>query len=438
MLMAITSYSQNITGLWHTQVNIKTARLRLILDIESSNSEDNYTIKLQSPDQSKEWFTVDNYLLDNNQLTFSVDRLDLSARCTFQSDTILEGTLRQHGASFPLTFTRTPIVHNRPQTPKAPFPYISNDVTFRNTEDQITLAGTLTLPKSITPSKAVVLISGSGPQNRDSEIFEHKTFTIIADYLARQGIATLRFDERGVGESEGDFSKASIPEFATDAEAAVEYLKSRPEINSNQIGVIGHSEGGAVAFTIAAQDIVDFVITLAGGGINGEELLLMQRAALLKASGADSAFIENYNHYMREAQQIALQTRNKETCQVKLAELFKGSDLAGSEEAIATQLHTTTMLGMLRYDPEWDYPDITVPVLALNGEKDRQVPVENLKYIQEGLLKNGNDRVTIKAFPNLNHMFQTAETGLPNEYAIIEESFNEEVLKVIVEWIKKL
>lgn len=438
MLLTITAHSQDFTGLWYAQPNVKTARLRLALDIEPSDSEGKYDIKLQSTDQSKEWFSVDSYQLDNNQLSFSVSRLSLSAQCTFQSDTLLKGTLRQHGGSFPLTFTRTPIILNRPQTPKAPFPYISKDVTFRNNEDQITLAGTLTLPDSKEPSKAVILLSGSGPQSRDSEIFEHKTFAIIADYLARQGIATLRFDERGVGESEGDFSTASIPEFASDAEAAIEYLKGRPEIISNQIGVIGHSEGAAVAFTIAAQDMVNFVITLAGGGINGEELLLMQRAALLKASGADSAFIQNYNKYMRAAQQIALQTANKETCQAQLADLFRGSELAGSEQAIANQLHTTTMLGMLRYDPAWDYPDITVPVLALNGDKDRQVPVENLKYIEQGLLENGNDRVMIKVFPGLNHMFQTATTGLPDEYAIIEESFNEEVLKMIASWIEKL
>lgn len=438
MLLTITAHSQDFTGLWYAQSNVKTARLRLALDIKPSDIEGKYDIKLQSTDQSKEWFQVDSYQLVDDQLSFSVSRLSLSAQCTFQSDTLLKGTLRQHGANFPLIFTRTSIVYNRPQTPKAPFPYISKDITFRNNEDQINLAGTLTLPKTKKPSKAVILLSGSGPQSRDSEVFEHKTFAIIADYLARQGIATLRFDKRGVAESEGDFSTASIPEFASDAEAAIEYLKGRPEIISNQIGVIGHSEGAAVAFTIAAQDMVNFVITLAGGGINGQELLLMQRAALLKASGADSAFIQNYNKYMRDAQQIALQTANKETCQTQLADLFRGSELAGSEQAIAAQLHNPTMLGMLKYDPAWDYPDITVPVLALNGDKDRQVPVENLKYIEQGLLENGNDRVVTKVFPGLNHMFQTATTGLPDEYAIIEESFNEEVLKMIASWIEKL
>ena len=436
-LIVLTASSQNITGLWYGHPNVKTARLRIIVDIQPANTEGKLTIKVQSTDQSKEWFPVDSYELDGKQLSFTVERLNLSAQCTIESDALLDGKMRMDGGNFPLTLTRTPIVFNRPQTPKAPFPYASDDITFRNDEDKITLAGTLTLPKSKKPVKVVILLSGTGPHTRDSEFFEHKPFAIIADYLARRGIATLRYDERGVGKSEGDFSTASIPEFASDAEAAIAYLKTRPEILSDKIGVIGHSEGVAVAFTIAAQDAVAFVVTLAGGGISGEELLLMQRAALLEASGADAAFIENFNNYMRKAQQIALQTANKETCQAQLAELFRGSQLAGSEQAIATQLHNPTILGMLKYNPEYDYPEITVPVLALNGDKDRQVPVDNLQHIEKGLKENGNNRVTIKVFPGLNHMFQTANTGLPDEYAIIEESFNPAVLKVMGDWIEK-
>lgn len=430
-------YGQNITGLWYAQPNVKTAHIRLALDIKKSN-DNKFGIKLQSTDQSKEWMSVDNYEVKGSQITFSVNRLNLQTQCYLQSDSLLEGTLLYEGGQFPVRFTRTPIVYKRPQTPKPPFPYIREEVTFLNSDEQITLAGTLTLPKDRKPSKTVVLLSGSGAQDRNSEIFEHRPFEIIADYLARQGIATLRYDDRGVGQSQGNFATSSIPEFSTDAEAAITYLRTRPEITNKPIGIIGHSEGVAVAFTVAAQKKADFLISLAGGGVNGQELLLMQRAALLKASGADSTFIEEYNHYMRKAQEVALQTGTREACEKRLIDVFKGSSLAGSEKAIATQLHTPTMLGMLSYNPEWDYPEIDIPVLALNGTKDRQVTVENLKYIQKGLLENGNKKVTVKEFPNLNHFFQTANTGLPNEYALIEESFNTEVLKTIADWIKQL
>lgn len=431
------TYSQDFSGLWYAQTNVKTAHIRLALDIKKNNKNE-YQVKVQSTDQSKEWMSADDYKIENKQITFSVNRLNLIAQCTLRSDTLLEGILQYEGGNFPLVFSRTPILYNRPQTPQAPFPYISEDVKFINNEAQIQLAGTLTLPKNKKPSKTVILVSGSGPHDRNSAVFEHKPFAIIADYLARQGIATLRYDERGVGESQGNFPSASIPEFSSDAKAAIAYLRSRPETASKPIGVIGHSEGVAVAFTIAAEKSVDFVISLAGGGVNGQELLLMQRAELLKASGADATFIEKYNSYMRKAQEVALQTANQDACEKRLIEVFKGSELAGSEKAIATQLHTPQMLGMLRYNPEWDYPEIKVPVLALNGTKDRQVPVENLKYIQQGLFENSNKQVTIREFPNLNHLFQTANTGLPDEYAIIEESFNEEVLKVLAEWINAL
>ena len=202
--------------------------------------------------------------------------------------------------------------------------------------------------------------------------------------------------------------------------------------------MIGHSEGAFIAFSMAARKEVAFIITMAGGGINGRELLLMQRAALLKASGAQAEFIEQYNQQMRQAQEIVLQSADKPTCERKLAALFAGTSLAGQERAITHQLYNPGKIELLKYDPEWDFPEISCPVLALNGDKDCQVPVENLAYIQQGITANGNTQVTTITYPGLNHMFQTARTGLPVEYSDIEETIHPKVLEDIATWLQQI
>lgn len=436
LLVGTSLRSQELTGKWYGYPDIKTMRLRMEFNIQNTDGTYNATLKI--PDQSDKIHTADKVTFDGHTLTIQVQSVQAHCVLRPQADKILKGTLQWEGYDFELLLNRTPIVFKRPQTPQAPFPYRSEDITFSNEDEGITLAGTLTIPAGEGKHKAVVLISGSGPQDRNSTLFEHKPFLVIADYLARQGIATLRFDDRGTAKSGGNFKEASISEFDSDAQAAIRYLKNRSEIIADSIGVIGHSEGGFVALSLAGRKEVAFLITLASGGINGRELLLMQRAALLRNNGAKEDFIQKYNNYMRQAQDIALQTGDLVTCERKLSELFAGTPLANQTNAIAQQLYNPSTLGLLRYDPEWDYPEITCPVLVLNGDKDRQVPVENLEYIKNGISANGNTKVTAIRYPNLNHMFQTAITGLPVEYSDIEETIYPQVLKDIANWINKL
>lgn len=429
-------YAQDISGEWYAYPDLKTHRLRLQLELTTDGGRLAATLRI--PDQSDRIYSATRATLENGILDLDFPDAQMACRGRVESGERIAGTLSQDGYAFELLFTRQPVLFRRPQTPQPPFPYTSEEVRFRNPEAGIMLAGTLTLPASSTPSMAVVLISGSGAQDRDNTFFEHKTFWVMADCFARHGIAVLRVDDRGTGASEGDFNASGLPDHDTDAQAALAYLRSRPEIDTARIGAIGHSEGAFIAFSLAARQEVDFIVTMAGGGVNGSELLLMQRAALLRASGAKEEFITRYNDYMRRAQEVVLQTADAAACERRLAELFAGSDLAGQAPAITKQLYNTAKIELLKYDPEWDFPEITCPVLALNGDKDRQVPVENLALIEKGIAGNGNPAVTAITYPGLNHMFQTAGSGLPVEYSDLEETIFPKVLEDMVAWMKQL
>lgn len=433
-MAACSLFAQEFTGKWYAYPDLKSERLRLCFEILQTGN--GYSVDLEIPDLSGKHYAgkgkYEDYIF-----TLTVPECGMVCHVKWRAGGQWAGSIVRNGHTFPLVLTREPVVFKRPQTPRPPFPYRSEEVIFRNNEAGINLAGTLTLPDTTGPFRAVILISGSGPQNRDGELFEHKPFLLIADYLARRGIATLRFDDRGTGQSEGDFGEASIPEFETDVEAAIQYLKNRPEILKEKIGVAGHSEGGFVAYALAARQEVAFVVTLAAGGVKGQELLLMQRAALLKASGAKEDFIRQYNSYMQQAQEVAIQTANVAACERRLQELFAGTLLERQAAETARQLHNPGMLGLLMYDPEDDFPKITCPVLALNGDKDCRVPVGNLEYIRKGLAEHGNTQVTVIPYSGLNHMFQTARTGLPVEYSDIEETFSPVVLKDMADWILK-
>ena len=425
--------AQDISGFWYGYPDMKTHRLRLTIQLQKKGEQ--YMATLQMPDHSSQEYSAQLVSFENKQLTLQFPEADLTCIGNLQEGERFVGSVTQEGYTFDLVLTRKPIVFKRPQTPKAPFPYTSEEIRIPHPEANITLAGTLTLPKNCETSPVVLFLSGSGGQDRDNTFFEHKTFWVLADYLARKGIASLRVDDRGIGQSEGNFQAAGLPDFDADAQVALAYLRHRPEFDSTRVGVIGHSEGAFVAFSLAGRKEVDFIVTMAGGGINGRELLLMQRAALLKASGAQADFIEQYNQYMRQAQDIVLQSADAITCEKRLASLFIGTPLAGQERAITQQLYNPGKIELLKYDPEWDFPEINCPVLALNGDKDCQVPVENLSHIQQGISSNGNTQVTTIIYPGLNHMFQSAQTGLPVEYADIEETIHSKVLEDLTNWL---
>lgn len=436
LFVSVVGMAQDITGKWYAYPDLKNMRLRF--EYEVRREAGRYAARLRLPDLSERVYTADEVDWTDGVLTVGVREAETRCVVRPQSDQVLRGSVLWEGYEFELVLTRMPVVFKRPQTPKPPFPYRSEEVAFRNEDDGMALAGTLTWPQGEGKCKAVVFISGSGGQDRDNTFSEHKTFWVIADYLARHGIAALRMDDRGVGQSQGNAAESGLPDAVADALAGIHYLKRRAEICADSIGVIGHSEGAFAAFTLAAYKEVPFIITLAGGGINGRELLLQQRAVLLRHSGAGEDFIENYNRYMRQAQEIVLQTADAAVCERKLEDLFQGTPLAGQAAAVTRQLYNIPKIELLKYDPEWDFPEISCPVLALNGDRDCQVAVENLENIRKGITANGNTRVKTVVFPGLNHMFQSAVTGMPVEYSDLEETVSPAVLKEMLDWIKAL
>jgi uncharacterized protein len=342
---------------------------------------------------------------------------------------------------------------NRPQEPSKPYPYYTEEVTFNNNQAHVTLVGTLTLPSAAGNYPAVILISGSGAQNRDEETSGHKPFLIIADHLTKHGIAVLRYDDRGVGKSTGNFKTATTADFASDVASAVEFLKTRKEIDKDEIGLIGHSEGGMIAPMVASNSKdVSFIVLLAGPGIEIRKVLLMQQGLIAKADGVSESDIEKYILPIHnEAYRIISESNDSRTLKADLVKLIgqsyedTPSDLLSSdmskEEVISTQSDKWSsewFRNFLKYDPASILERVTCPLLALNGEKDLQVtPKENLSGINDALKKGGNSSVTVKELPNLNHLFQNCKTGSPAEYAKIEETFSPDALKEISDWILK-
>jgi pimeloyl-ACP methyl ester carboxylesterase len=338
----------------------------------------------------------------------------------------------------------------RPQTPIPPFPYRVEEVSFRNEADGVQLAGTLTIPSTDHPCPAVVMISGSGPQDRDETLLDHKPFWVIADHLSRHGIAVLRFDDRGTGASNGDFSAATSENFALDVEAAFDHLTRDTRIAANSIGLIGHSEGGIIAPMVAARrNDVAFVILLAGTGVNGREILLSQGQLILRAAGVTDETLLNIQRTTQLAMiDTVLESASDATQDELIAAALKRLTESLPEESIPEgSLKETVSAGIQRvqspwfrffltYEPATLLQQVQCPVLALNGEKDVQVdPRLNLPAIQAALEKGGNPRFRTVEFPALNHLFQTCTTGALSEYQTIEETISPTVLQTITDWI---
>jgi pimeloyl-ACP methyl ester carboxylesterase len=366
----------------------------------------------------------------------------------------MTGHWQQGPAKLMLTLKKVPALStsNRPQTPKAPFPYRSEEVTYDNTAAKVKLAGTLTLPKGDGPFPAVLLITGSGPQDRDETILGHKPFLVIADALTRRGIAVLRVDDRGTGKSTGTFTTATSFDFAEDVEAGLRYLTTRPEIDKKHLGLIGHSEGGIIAPIVASRNKdVAFIVLLAGTGLPGDEIINLQGRLISKAMGTKEADLDASERIQRklfamikaEPPGKELMQKLKTTLQAEVATLTpeqrKEMDKMGGMAAAEASLPMFTQpwfKTFLSHDPAPVLRKVTCPVLAINGELDLQVPVkQNLEAIEAALKAGGNKDYTIKALPKLNHLFQTATTGAPSEYGRIDETVNTAVLQLLGDWI---
>lgn len=359
----------------------------------------------------------------------------------------LKGTFAQ-GMPVPLDLGRVSAltVLARPQEPKPPFPYKTEDVSVESVPG-VRLAGTVTIPQGTGPFPAVVLVSGSGPQDRDEALIGHKPFLVLADYLARRGIASLRYDDRGVGRSTGVFPRANSTDFTDDALAAVRFLRGHAAIARDRVGIVGHSEGGMIGPMAAARSTdVAFLVLLAGPGIGGDSILMLQSRALLVANGADSARVALVSKFNRRAYDIVKSELDSSAMRNRLrmaVEEFTAA-LPSDERMTSTaqlaqqmaQLASPWFVYFLRHDPAATLRQVRVPVLALNGTLDIQVPYkENLSAISAALTQGGNRDFRVVELPKLNHLFQTATTGNVTEYGTIDETMAPQALDLVARWI---
>lgn len=438
--------AQNISGTWHGKLSLPAGSLTIVFHINQSG-EGEYTTTLDSPDQGATNIKTQTTSFKDSVLTIQIPLINASYKGKLNSEHSIAGTFTQ-GMALPLNLEKGEANKpKRPQEPQPPFPYRSEEVSVKNAKDGITLAGTLTLPEKGNKFPAVVLVTGSGAQNRDSEIMGHKPFLVIADYLTRNGIAVLRCDDRGTAASQGNHATGTNEDFANDTEAALNYLRSRKDINAKKVGIIGHSCGGTIAFIAAAKDpSVAFVISLAGAAVRGDSLMLKQVELISKSQGMPDAMWPAMKPAIQHRYALLQQTdKTPEELQKELyadvtktmsTEQLKDLNTAKQLSAQVNSMTSPWYLHFMRYDPTKDLKKIKCPVFALNGEKDIQVDATmNLTAIKQRVSENGNKNVTIKAYPNLNHLFQTCKKGTLAEYGELEETFSPEVLKDMTEWI---
>ncbi len=448
VLMTAFAWGQDISGQWNGALKIQGTQLRLVFHINKTDT--GYSATMDSPDQGAKDLPVTSVTYTDSKLVLKMDnmRIEYSGELI---DGIFKGTFKQAGFSTGMDLTREAIAKveaKRSQEPVKPYPYYSEEVLFSNPTGQAQLAGTLTMPSKEGKFPVAVLISGSGPQNRNEELLGHKPFLVLSDYLTRNGIAVLRYDDRGTAGSTGDFRSATTDDLATDAEAAIAYLKTRKEIDPDHIGLIGHSEGGVIGPLVASRSKdVDFVVMMAGTGMRGLELLILQAELINRAMGSPEADIETmkringhiFNLVANSTDEEKLRTEMTEYLVSVIDEFPKGEKPEGVSnedfsKLMVNQIANPWMMYFLKYDPVPALQKVKCPVLALNGELDLQVPPkENLELIKKALKKNKS--VKIVEFPGMNHLFQTCKTGSPSEYGEIDQTINPIVLKEIADWI---
>ena len=418
--IGIKAQDSGLKGAWTGKLNVYGNELTLVFHF---NGED---CTLDSPDQGVKGVPA-KLERTVTGIKVAVPSINASYEGVNMGESIM-GTFKQHGQSFPLTIKPGLLKRNRPQTPAMPYPYQTQEVSFNN-GDAI-LKGTLVIPENASRQTPVMLmVTGSGLQNRDEEIFEHKPFAVIADALARAGIATLRYDDRGFGESTGDVVNCTTEDLKNDAFAGVQLLRSR----FDKVGVIGHSEGGTIALMLAAEKKVDFIVSLAGMAVSGKETLLWQNRLALAAANIPSETIDVYCNALDEVFDACISgTAMPSTTQYNLP-----ATLAQNLAVVTKQLQTPYMKHFLALDSPPLLGNITCPVLALNGTKDMQVePESNLGALRSGLQKNTKNK--LEAVEGVNHLFQHCKTGMPTEYQNIEETIAPEVLEKMVCWLSDL
>jgi len=442
----------SVEGIWEGSLELPGLQLRVVFHI-SEEPDGTFSATMDSPDQGAMGIPIDEVTIEDAYI-----RLELkSAFAVFegvisQDFSTIEGEWKQAGSSLPLELRHVEKATEtrRPQDPEEPYPYEEEEVTYENREAGVILAGTLTYPNSGGPFPVVLLISGSGPQDRNETVLGHRPFLVLSDYLTRRGLAVLRVDDRGVGKSTGDWMQATTEDLSRDVLAGIEFLKDREEIDPTRIGLIGHSEGGIIAPMVAAQsEDVSFIVLMAGTGLPGEEILNMQAELIARAESAPEEAIAKSLERQRGIIAIVKEEKDHEVRKDKLRAIIlesleelpeeqKGAlpDPEVYVEAQLVNLLSPWFEYFLTYDPKLALTRVQCSVLAIIGEKDLQVPPkENLSAIREALQQGGNEDYTLLELPGLNHLFQSAETGALSEYAKIEETISPTALETIGDWI---
>jgi uncharacterized protein len=433
-------------GVWQGALEANGMRLRFQLHV-SHDDQKQLVAALDSPDQGISGLPAVKVSQKITVFHFEIPVVKGVYEGTLNAaKSAITGTWTQGGVTRDLKFQRSDKLLElvRPQTPAKPYPYREEEVTFANSKAQLSLAGTLTLPPGQGPFPAAILVSGSGPNDRDETVAGHHPFLILADYLTRKGVAVLRYDKRGTGKSTGNYDQATTEDFARDAQAAVSYLKTRKEIDARKIGLIGHSEGGLIAPMVAAgSSDVAWVVLLAAPGLKGEDVMLLQSELILKAAGLDDDRIAKTHDFNQQSYALARHEKDPEILETKLSDLVESTGMSTTLPPTAIQSQARLMISpwfrfFLDYDPVPTLKKTLCPVLALNGEKDLQIaPKENLAQIRKALEDSGNKDFQATELPGLNHLFQHAPTGTPMEYGGIEETMAPEALSSISDWVLK-
>jgi uncharacterized protein len=416
-------------GDWHGTLQVGPAKLRLAMHLGETSTFD-------SLDQGALGIPA-TLKKDGRRITLTIAQIGVFDGVLSEDGKTITGALQQGPATMPLSFERGAFAAaKRPQTPVAPFPYRTEEVGYDNPQRPgVHLAGSLTIPAGTGPFPAVLLITGSGAQDRDETLFEHKPFLVLADYLTRRGVAVLRIDDRGMGKSTGATPNDTTADYATDVEAGIAWLKSRREIDAKRIGLLGHSEGGAIAPLVASRDkSVAFVVLMAGPGVPGADVVVEQVRVLARAAGAPEAAAIQSARTQRGIMDAVLKAPNAEAAAAAVKSFFASLGAPPPNDATLRQLTSAWYRHFIAYDPRPALRAVNVPVLALLGGKDVQVTAaQNKPALSEAL--QGNRDAQVLEMPNLNHLFQTATTGAPEEYGTIAETMSPAVLQRVGDWI---
>lgn len=444
MPFILSVFSQTVEGDWNGKLKIGNVEMKLVFHVYNDNGV--LSGKMDSPDQMAYGISLDKITQQDADLHIEIKNAGIAYDARLVNDTTLDGRFRQGPADLPLMLHRERIKSleiKRSQEPQPPLPYHNHEITFMNTADNILLAGTMTIPVGSGPFPALVLVSGSGPQDRNEEISNHKPFLVLSDFLTKNGYIVLRYDDRGTAMSKGVFQGSNTFDFARDAEAALAFLRKQEKVRSGKVGLIGHSEGGLIAGILGGQNnSPDFEVMLAAPLMNGGDVLLWQKFAIDRKMGASEEVLELNKKIMTQIYQLIKVSADpvsvRDTLMNYLKTNFSTSLSETQIKGMTAQLTDPWFYTFIKLNPMDYFPKVKIPVLALFGGKDLQVDaVENSRILQDLKHKDSMNNVEVKVLEGLNHLFQECDTGLLDEYAKLDQTLSPGMLEALLVWLNK-